>query len=107
MGFMYSIFNTSIPKQAPYLRCSYLALLSFHPFIIVIGKGAKNLPIYKKFFRIFSSVRVSTLLFVLGGLLMQAKTCLYSISGAASTVCVMTQGIIASRFSQIFPVEYL
>lgn len=53
MGFMYSIFNTSIPKQAPYLRCSYLALLSFHPFIMVIGKGAKNLPIYKKFFRIF------------------------------------------------------
>ncbi len=58
---------------------------------------------------------------------MQDKTCLYSISGAASTACVMTQGVIAStacvythdeiastaygrpqaEFSQIFPVEYL
>lgn len=58
---------------------------------------------------------------------MQAKTCLYSISGTANTACAMTQGVIAStvyvhtqeeiastaygrpqaEFSQIFPVEHL
>ena len=55
----------------------------------------------------------ATPVWVLGSLPVQAKTRLHSISGTASTACVMTQGVIASTacgrpqalFLQIFHEE--
>lgn len=64
----------------------------------------------KKFSEFFSSIKTVTPILVLGSLLMQTKTSLYSISGIASTGCVYTQPQKAStacvmtqtEFSQIF-----
>ncbi len=59
-------------------------------------KVSKTFLFTKTFSEFFSSVWAVTPVWVLGSLPVQAKTLLYSISGIASTACVMTQGEIAS-----------